>query len=115
MGKGTWMICAPPCGWAIYNASPYQNDPDRYHEKGVCFLCMFLPVPSNEVWSRQGAATTSTRTTTTATLSPSAALRTEMRNASSTSAKSARADGDKNDVLSCTHTHTHRVRISWHL
>lgn len=50
--KGTWLICAPPCGWGIYAATAEANDPNRYHEKGCCFPCMVLPIPSDEVWTR---------------------------------------------------------------
>ena len=50
--KGTWVICAPPCGWGIYNAKPHNGDPNKYHEQGCCFLCMALPVPTDEVWNR---------------------------------------------------------------
>ena len=50
--KGTWVICAPPFGWSVYKATPYQSDPNRYHEQGLCCLFNLFPLPTDEVWTR---------------------------------------------------------------
>ena len=30
----------------------HEGSADRYREQGCCFLCMVLPVPADEVWTR---------------------------------------------------------------
>ena len=50
--KGCWLLCGAPLFWELACKGPVGDDPDRYSECGIAFLCMGIPLPVTESWTR---------------------------------------------------------------
>jgi len=49
---GCWLLCGFPLFWELACKAPIGGDPNRYSETGIAFLCMGLPLPVGETWTR---------------------------------------------------------------